>query len=171
MPTLKAEFSGGAGGAGGDDGNNQEHTVILFNISYVADKHNRDFLAHLKKSIIEKLSQQAKGVEEEEKEEEEKGGGGADEAQEEGEKGAEGGEEKGEKEEEKSNYETFLKNEIGYCISVVYEPPIPTNRSFTSKTPQYIGITLNLTYLESKTNKEAKEIFEICRNEYFHPKK
>ena len=137
MPTLKAEFSGGGDGAdGGVDGDNQEHTVILFNISYEAGKHDSDFLAKLKKGIIDKLLPDINKVEEA----------------------------------KEVDFQKFLENEIGYGISVAYEPPIPPTgrtklKSYKKKT-QYIGITLNLTQLMSKTQKEAKEIFEICRKYY-----
>jgi len=50
--------------------------------------------------------------------------------------------------------------QIGYSISVAYES---TGMFYTSKN-QYLGITLNLTYLRSKTGKGAEKIFEICRN-------
>ena len=159
MPTLKAEFSGGVDGngddAGGADGNNQEHTVILFNISYDTNEHNSKFLTDLKQNIIDKLSQEAKAEAEAEA---------ATDAEAEAATDAEAKEQKLEE-----KYETFLKNEIGYGISVACEPPIPTSKSLiSSKKPQSIGITLDLTHLNLKTHKEAKEIFEICRNEYYN---
>jgi len=35
------------------------------------------------------------------------------------------------------------------------------------KPHQYLGITLDLTYLSTKTKIDAEEIFEICRHEYY----
>ena len=52
------------------------------------------------------------------------------------------------------------KNEIGYGISVALEP---TTGLVRNRKPQYIGITLDLTHLNLKTGKEPEEIFETCR--------